>query len=103
MDLHCELLDLLSTGSFHASWSLLLTILKIEGSYTVATAVYFMVAFPKSPDTPVSLAGIRWFTEKEAHILQSRVFLDDPAKAQGRRHVSWAELKRTVSLTTYSI
>lgn len=78
-------------------WRSELTSTKIEGSYTIATAVYFMITFPKSPDSPLSLTGIRWFTEEESRILQSRVLFDDPAKGKGRRHVSWAELKRTVS------
>lgn len=103
MDFYCKFylfIHVLRLASRLLTCSSLLTSPKIEGSYTVATAIYFMVSFPKSPDSPVSLTGIRWFTEKEAHILQNRVFLDDPAKAQGRRHVSWAELKRTVRRST---
>lgn len=74
-----------------------LTDRQVEGVYTLATGVYFGIIFPKSPDHPVSLTGIRWFNERDTHILKSRVLIDDPAKAQGRLHVSWHEIKRTVS------
>lgn len=65
--------------------------------YTVLTGIAFLVVFPKSPDDPVSFMNIRFFSEREAHILKKRVDLDDPAKANGRPHVSWSEFKRTVS------
>ncbi|KAF3769457.1 putative MFS transporter [Cryphonectria parasitica EP155] len=69
----------------------------IEGVWTLATGVYFAIIFPKSPDHPVSLLGIRWFSEHDSHIMTRRVLIDDPAKAQGRLHVSWHEIRRTIT------
>ncbi|KAJ4391241.1 hypothetical protein N0V93_004858 [Gnomoniopsis smithogilvyi] len=65
----------------------------IEGIYTVFAAIYFMVVFPKSPMHPVSLFKIRWFNERDAHILTTRVLVDDPARSQARKHVRWKDIK----------
>lgn len=68
--------------------------------YTVLTGIAFLVIFPKSPEDPVSFMKIRFFNERESHILKKRVDLDDPAKANARPHVSWSEFKRTVSMAS---
>lgn len=82
------------------TWSLLTTSFhQIEGCFTIAAGLYFAVIFPKSPEHPVSLFRIRWFNERDSHIMTQRVLVDDPAKVQGRLHVSWHEIKRTVSRT----
>ena len=72
--------------------------LQIEGILTIAAGFVFLSLFPKSPGNPVTIFGYRYFSERESQILQRRVTLDDPTKAEPRRTVSWAELKQTASL-----
>ncbi|AEO70550.1 uncharacterized protein THITE_2122161 [Thermothielavioides terrestris NRRL 8126] len=67
----------------------------VPGLFTILVGVIFIAFFPLSPANPVSLLGIRYFSEQEAHILQQRVLRDDPSKFQPRRSVSWAEIKAT--------
>lgn len=55
-----------------------------------------MIVFPKSPLHPVSLFRIRWFNERDAHILTTRVLVDDPARSQARKHVRWKDIKEMV-------
>lgn len=64
--------------------------------FTVLVGVLFISIFPRSPANPVSLLGYRYFSEREAQILQQRVLLDDPSKAQARPNVSRAEVKAAV-------
>ncbi|KAL2157990.1 hypothetical protein VTH06DRAFT_4799 [Thermothelomyces fergusii] len=67
----------------------------IEGMFTVLVGALFVALFPRSPGNPVSIFGIRYFSEREAHILGQRVLRDDPTKIQPRQNVSWAEVKAT--------
>lgn len=53
--------------------------------------------FPRGPDHPISLTNIRWFTERESHILVQRVVMDDPTKHPNAKHVTKEELKRTLT------
>ncbi|KAK1833850.1 hypothetical protein QBC39DRAFT_424607 [Podospora conica] len=69
----------------------------IEGVLTIAAGFVFITLFPKSPASPVTIFGYRYFSERESQILQRRVTLDDPTKAEPRRTVSWAELKQTLT------
>ncbi|KAJ3957463.1 hypothetical protein N0V92_005963 [Colletotrichum tropicale] len=46
---------------------------------------------------PVSLAGLRYFSEREAEILYKRVMLDDPSKAHPKKSVSWPELREALT------
>ena len=75
-----------------------LRFIQIEGMFTVVVGVLFLALFPKSPSNPTSIFGFRYFTEREAQILQQRVLRDDPSKAQAGENVSRAEVKATVSL-----
>ncbi|CAG9977195.1 unnamed protein product [Clonostachys byssicola] len=65
----------------------------LEGMLTIVIAVLFITLFPRSTSNPVSLAGLRHFTEEEAHIITQRVLLDDPTKKHAHTHVSREELK----------
>ncbi|KAH6853956.1 major facilitator superfamily domain-containing protein [Chaetomium sp. MPI-CAGE-AT-0009] len=67
----------------------------LEGLFTILIGVLFLTLFPRSSGNPVSLLGFRYFSEREAQILQQRVLRDDPTKFQPRRSVSWAEAKAT--------
>jgi hypothetical protein len=77
----------------------ILTLCQIEGVLTIAAGFVFISLFPKNPANPVTIFGYRYFSERESQILQRRVTLDDPTKAEPRRAVSWAELKQTASPT----
>ncbi|KAL2165666.1 hypothetical protein VTG60DRAFT_4049 [Thermothelomyces hinnuleus] len=67
----------------------------IEGLFTVLVGALFIALFPPSPGNPVSLLGIRYFSEREVQILQQRVLRDDMTKIQPRQNVSWDEVKAT--------
>ncbi|KAK4245072.1 hypothetical protein C7999DRAFT_16732 [Corynascus novoguineensis] len=67
----------------------------IEGLFTVLVGGLFVALFPRSASNPVSLLGVRYFSERESQILQQRVLRDDPTKIQARQNVSWAEVKAT--------
>ncbi|KAL2154655.1 hypothetical protein VTH82DRAFT_3331 [Thermothelomyces myriococcoides] len=67
----------------------------IEGLFTILVGVLFIAFFPRSPSNPVSLFGVRYFSEREAQILQERVLRDDGTKIQPRQNVSWGEVKAT--------
>lgn len=67
--------------------------------FTVVVGVIFLSLFPDSVMNPVSVLGIRVFTEKESYILTQRVLRDDPSKAHAKPHVTGAELKKVVSVT----
>ncbi|TEA15264.1 putative transporter [Colletotrichum sidae] len=69
----------------------------IEGIFTVLVGICFLVFFPNQVSNPVSLSGMRYFTEREAEILYNRVMFDDPTKAQPRRKVSGPELKAALT------
>ena len=60
--------------------------------------ILFIALFPLSSANPVSLLGIRYFSERESQILQQRVLRDDPTKFQARRNVSLAEVKAAVCI-----
>ena len=64
--------------------------------FTVLVGVLFIAFFPLSSANPVSILGIRYFTERESQILQQRVLRDDPTKGQPRQNVTWGEIKATV-------
>ncbi|KAK4132811.1 MFS general substrate transporter, partial [Trichocladium antarcticum] len=68
---------------------------QIEGVFTIIVGILFFSLLPQSPLNPVSLFGIRYFSEREAQILQQRVLRDDPSKVQTRETVSAAEVKAT--------
>jgi len=59
----------------------------LEGLLTIVAGVVFVVLFPGTPSNPVSLAGVRLFTEREQLILRERVFLDDPNKRTAKKSI----------------
>lgn len=70
---------------------------QIEGMFTVVVGIIFLALFPRQTSKPVSLLGVRYFNEREAYILTQRILLDDPSKLHAKSHVSWAELRQTVT------
>lgn len=75
---------------------------KLEGAFTVLAGLVFIAFFPRDPGSPVSLLGVSYFSEREAHILAKRVLLDDPSKAHRGLNISPSELKAAVSHITPS-
>ncbi|KAK3905782.1 hypothetical protein C8A05DRAFT_30412 [Staphylotrichum tortipilum] len=69
----------------------------LEGLFTILVGIAFIAFFPLSTGKPVSILGIRYFSEREAQILQQRVLRDDPTKFQPRRNVTWGEIKDTLT------
>ncbi|PNH53602.1 hypothetical protein VD0003_g3851 [Verticillium dahliae] len=69
----------------------------LEGIFTVLIGIGFLTTFPNKISDPVSNLGYRYFTEREAQIIYERVLRDDPTKAQPKRHVTWAEIKSTLT------
>lgn len=65
--------------------------------FTVVVGIFFITFFPKSPTNPVSILGIRYFDEREIHILSRRVLLDDPSKIHTHTHISKQEIKSALT------
>jgi MFS family permease len=73
----------------------------LMGSFTVAAGVVFGLFLPDSFNNPSSTFLPRkvWFTEREIHILRTRVVLDDPMKGKKKKHIGLDAFKRAVSGT----
>ncbi|CAG9984587.1 unnamed protein product [Clonostachys byssicola] len=69
----------------------------IEGIFTILVGIAFLTIFPTSVSKPVSLVGIRFFSERESYILSRRILADDPSKAELKTHVSWQEVKNVLT------
>ncbi|KAH7008519.1 major facilitator superfamily domain-containing protein [Ilyonectria destructans] len=65
----------------------------IEGMFTVVVGILFLSLFPQSTANPVSLLGLRIFTEREAKILTKRIMINDPSKINVKVNISRQELK----------
>lgn len=70
---------------------------QVEGMLTVVVAIAFVCFFPRSTERPISILGVRYFTEHESRILTARVQRDDPTKVHEHVHVKKEEFKATVS------
>jgi hypothetical protein len=70
---------------------------KIEGLFTIIVAGIFAIFFPGTPKDAKSLVGFRYFSEREIHILNQRIYLDDPNSEKARKTISLKELTSTVS------
>jgi hypothetical protein len=72
---------------------------------TILVAIAFVAFFPRSTERPISLLGVRYFSENEAKILTARVLRDDPSKIHKHVNVTKEEFKATVRshLEHYSI
>ncbi|KAL2206535.1 alternative sulfate transporter [Sarocladium strictum] len=67
----------------------------IEGMLTILVAIAFVAFFPRSTERPISLLGVRYFSENEAKILTARVLRDDPSKIHTHVNVKKEEFKAT--------
>ncbi|GME49452.1 MFS transporter [Neofusicoccum parvum] len=68
----------------------------LEGGLTVLASLLFVALFPKSVADPRALVGGSRFSVRERDILRRRVLLDGPSKVSERRHVSGADVFRTL-------
>ncbi|KAK5996049.1 putative transporter-like protein [Cladobotryum mycophilum] len=68
----------------------------LMGSFTVLCGFIFGLFLPDSFKNPRStfLPGVAWFTDRELHILQTRVLLDDPMKGQKKKTIGLDAFKR---------
>jgi hypothetical protein len=71
--------------------------LQLEGLFTILVAFIFLALFPGTPSDPITLTKLKYFSDREIHILRERVILDDPWKQTSRRHVKLAEVTATVT------
>lgn len=79
----------------HAGWFWLFIIM---GSFTIASALVLGFFLPDSFRNPYStfLPNLCLFTERELHILQTRVLLDDPMKGKKKRRIGSDAFKKAV-------
>jgi MFS family permease len=71
----------------------------LMGGFTCASGVVLGLFLPDSFKKPRStfLPNVKIFTERELHILNARVLLDDPMKGQKKKRIGLAAFKKLVS------
>ena len=77
-------------------WFWLFTLM---GIFTILGGIVYGFCLPDSFQNPCStfLPGKSWFTERELHILQTRVLIDDPMKGKKKKRIGKAGFKKAVS------
>jgi MFS family permease len=72
----------------------------LMGAFTVLSGVVLGCCLPDSFKNPRStfLPNVKIFNERELHILQSRILLDDPMKGKKKRKIGLGAFKKAVSL-----
>ncbi|KAK0657991.1 putative MFS transporter [Cercophora newfieldiana] len=76
-----------------AGWFWLFTIM---GAFTILCGFILGFCLPDSFKNPCStfLPGHSWFTERELHILRTRVLMDDPMKGKKKKKINIGAFKR---------
>lgn len=71
----------------------------LMGAFTILIGFVLGFFLPDSFKNPSStfLPGYKWFSERELHILQTRVLLDDPAKGRKKKKIGLRAFKKAVS------
>ncbi|EWC48499.1 hypothetical protein DRE_07733 [Drechslerella stenobrocha 248] len=71
----------------------------LMGAFTVLSGVVLGLLLPDSFKNPHSafLPRRHVFTERELHILRTRVRIDDPMKGKKKKHIDWGAFKRAFS------
>ncbi|EEY21879.1 alternative sulfate transporter [Verticillium alfalfae VaMs.102] len=69
----------------------------LEGLLTLVAGFCFFALFPGVPSNPVSLLGVRLFTDREITILRDRIIIDDPNKATTKTSINLGDLQRAVA------
>lgn len=72
----------------------------LMGLFTVVSGFVFGLFLPDSFKNPHStfLPKVKIFTEREIHILRSRILRDDPAKGRKKKSIGLAGFKKAVSV-----
>ena len=75
----------------------------LMGGFTILSGFVFGFFLPDSFQNPHSTFAPKWhiFTEREIHILRTRVHMDDPAKGKKKKKIGLAAFKKAVS-TSYT-
>jgi MFS family permease len=81
----------------HPGWFWLFVIM---GGFTLACGILMGFCLPDSFHNPRSwfMPNFHFFTERELHILQTRVRIDDPHKTKKKQHIGVNSFKKAVSL-----
>jgi MFS family permease len=71
----------------------------IMGLFTIFSGCILGLCLPDSFKNPRStfLPTVSWFSDRELHILKTRVLLDDPMKGKKKSHIPLGAFKRAVS------
>lgn len=74
------------------------------GAFTIFSGFVLGFLLPDSFKRPRStfLPWVNIFNEREVHILQSRVLLDDPAKGRKKKRIGTLAFKKAVSIPVAS-
>lgn len=80
-------------------WFWLFTLM---GAFTVLSGFVFGFFLPDSFKNPTScfLPKRRLFTDRELHILQTRVLIDDPMKGKKKSHIGLGAFRKAVSTSS---
>lgn len=72
----------------------------IMGAFTLASGVLLGFCLPDSFERPRSwfLPNVTFFTDRELHILQTRMKIDDPMHGKKKQHIDMNSFKKTVSV-----
>jgi len=70
----------------------------LEGLFTIFVGIIFVLFMPASPlnASPIFFPKWQYFSERERHILHTRVLLDDPNKARGGIKITGRDVWKTV-------
>ena len=70
----------------------------LMGAFTVASGFVLGFLLPDSFKNPRStfLPRTSFFSEKELHILKSRVLMDDPMKGKKKKHIGLSSFRQAV-------
>lgn len=69
----------------------------LEGLFTLLVGAIFACLFPGTPDDPITLTKIRFFTPREQCILQSRIRLDHSNQVKMKDNIEFRDILRTLA------
>jgi hypothetical protein len=71
----------------------------LEGIFTICVGFVFLLLLPASPSNPSPIFFPKWkyFSDRESHILHTRILIDDPNKARGGIRITGKDVLRTVT------
>ena len=86
----------LAIGTDFRGWQWLFL---LEGLFTIFVGLVFLFFLPASPLNPSPILFPKWkyFSERESHILHTRILVDDPNKARGGIRITGRDVWTTVT------